>query len=211
MEIRVALADHHPMVTNGVLSALRPFPMISVTDVASNPTELMRILDRIRCDVLVTESGLPGGGTDDEGELLRRIRERHPGLKIVLHTMLETPALIGNAIAFGISSLVSKRDTPGNIIAGILAAHSGGRFLSPSILMATSRIASDNIAWRKSRLSRCELDVLQLYTRGMSVSEIAAHLNRSIKTISGQKCNAMRKLRLKPTGTLDQPTLASHP
>jgi two-component system capsular synthesis response regulator RcsB len=44
------------------------------------------------------------------------------------------------------------------------------------------------------RLSVREMEVLRLYLTGRSVTEIAATLCRSVKTISGQKNCAMQKL-----------------
>jgi DNA-binding NarL/FixJ family response regulator len=45
-------------------------------------------------------------------------------------------------------------------------------------------------------LSRRELEVFTQYASGLGVTEIAARLGRSVKTISAQKCTAMRKLAL---------------
>ncbi|MCY1180093.1 Transcriptional regulatory protein RcsB [compost metagenome] len=41
-----------------------------------------------------------------------------------------------------------------------------------------------------------ELEVVRLYVNGMTMTDIAQHLNRSIKTISTQKISAIRKLGL---------------
>ncbi|MFX8504430.1 LuxR C-terminal-related transcriptional regulator, partial [Acinetobacter baumannii] len=45
-------------------------------------------------------------------------------------------------------------------------------------------------------LGKRELEVLRMYVTGMTVSEIAVRLNRSVKTISAQKQAGMRKLAL---------------
>src|SRR5437879_2312886 len=131
MEIRVVFADGHPAVTEGARAALAAFPMISVVDVARDSTELIRMLDGACCDVLVTEYTMPGETYGDGVELLKTLRERYPDLKIVLQTVLDNPALIGSVIALGIACVVSKRDEMTNIASAILAAESGGRYLSP--------------------------------------------------------------------------------
>jgi DNA-binding NarL/FixJ family response regulator len=48
----------------------------------------------------------------------------------------------------------------------------------------------------RQMLSRRELEVFTQYASGFGVTEIAARLGRSVKTISAQKCTAMRKLAL---------------
>ncbi|AZD04406.1 Two-component system response regulator protein [Pseudomonas chlororaphis subsp. chlororaphis] len=44
--------------------------------------------------------------------------------------------------------------------------------------------------------------MLRLYGAGLSVNEIATHLNRSKQTISSQKSSAMRKLGLDSNASL---------
>nr|WP_255557917.1 LuxR C-terminal-related transcriptional regulator [Dyella sp. ASV24] len=46
-------------------------------------------------------------------------------------------------------------------------------------------------------LSKRETEVLRLFASGFTVTEIAGQLNRSVKTISRQKMDAMNKLGLK--------------
>ncbi len=46
-------------------------------------------------------------------------------------------------------------------------------------------------------LSLKEIEVVRLLANGMSVTQVASYLHRSVKTISTQKTNAMQKLGLK--------------
>ena len=70
-------------------------------------------------------------------------------------------------------------------------------YLGPSVRAlladATSANRVDEI---RQKLTRRELDVIARYARGGNVTEIARELGRSVKTISAQKCAAMRKLKL---------------
>ncbi|MGI4813017.1 MAG: response regulator [Janthinobacterium lividum] len=192
--IRVVFADGHPAVCEGARSALCAFQMISVEDVAKTADEVNTILQRDDCDVLVTEYALPGSSATDGAEFLRSVRETFPAVRVVLQTVLDNPATIGAAIALGVSSVVSKRDDTANIASAILAAYLGGRYLSPGVLNAMHYVDPQSPFWRACQLSRCETKVLQLYMNGLSVSEIATHLQRSIKTVSTQKNSAMKKL-----------------
>ena len=45
-------------------------------------------------------------------------------------------------------------------------------------------------------LSQREVEVVRLYAQGLSVTHIAEQLHRSVKTVSQQKNDAMRKLGL---------------
>jgi two-component system capsular synthesis response regulator RcsB len=48
-----------------------------------------------------------------------------------------------------------------------------------------------------AKLSPRETEVLRLFASGYTVSEIARQLNRSVKTVSSQKMEAMNKLGIK--------------
>lgn len=70
-------------------------------------------------------------------------------------------------------------------------------YLGPAV---RSLIADATVAQRldfvRQMLSRRELEVFTQYASGFGVTEIAGRLERSVKTISAQKCTAMRKLGL---------------
>ncbi|MFP3589971.1 LuxR C-terminal-related transcriptional regulator, partial [Paraburkholderia sp. SIMBA_055] len=61
---------------------------------------------------------------------------------------------------------------------------------------------SRRIDYVRQVLSRRELEVLTHYATGRGVTEIALRLGRSVKTISAQKCTAMRKLSLQSDADL---------
>jgi two-component system capsular synthesis response regulator RcsB len=194
VHIRVVLADNHSSITEGARAALSAYSTIAVIDTARTPSEALRILDHSQCDVLVTEFDISDECHSGGCEWLQTLRDRYPDLKIVLHTSLNTPALIGSAIVFGVTSVINKRDSTQNLVAAILAANCNGRYLSSSMLRPTHLPTSTDSSWLELRLSRSEIEVLRLFSRGMTVTQIAEHTGRSIKTISCHKCNAMKKL-----------------
>ena len=72
---------------------------------------------------------------------------------------------------------------------GIAAAGSEG-------VVSSHRLAALPILRPGEALSRRETEVLRLFASGLTVSEIARRLSRSVKTISRQKMDAMAKLGL---------------
>ncbi len=51
-------------------------------------------------------------------------------------------------------------------------------------------------------LSKRELEVFTHYASGLAITEIARQTGRSVKTISAQKCTAMKKLSLQSDADL---------
>ena len=68
-------------------------------------------------------------------------------------------------------------------------------YIGPSVRLALDSMGlSASGQQRDVVLSKRELEVVRLFVSGMTITEIAAQLKRSIKTISTQKNTAMRKL-----------------
>lgn len=193
--IRVIFADDHPAFLLGVTQALAQTTTISLVGSARDSTQLIEVLDRTPCDVLITDYAMPGGDYGDGIAMLAFLRRRYPDLKIGVMTMMDNPAVLSALLTHGASCIVSKADDPSYLVPAIHAAYSGGRFFSPAIdrLMQTQGPLSKESRGVQA-LSPREIEVVRLFVSGLTVSEIASHLHRSKQTVSGHKVNAMEKL-----------------
>lgn len=194
--MRVLLADDHPTILAGLDAILRGLPHVQIVGAAAGSDSLMRLLMTTPCDCLVIDFAMPGGGTPDGLALLGFIRRRYPSLIIVLHSMLEVPAVLVQVQRLGIEVLVSKADSQGHLDAALRAARAGGTYQSPTIANLLARPAAI------SALSAREEEVLRLTAEGLGTGEIAARLHRTKQTISTQKRSAMRKLGVDNTPAL---------
>ncbi|QKH38966.1 response regulator transcription factor [Achromobacter pestifer] len=194
-KIKVMLADDHPGMLAGVQHALAEVATISLVGAAANSTELVALLDRVPCDVVVSDYSMPAGDFGDGASLFGLLQRRYPQLKLVVLTMLDNAAVMHTLVTLGIGGIVSKSDALAHLIPAIHAAHTGGKYYSPS---ANKVIQS--IDWNRrgrnaeSVLSQRESEVVRLYASGFTINEIAERLHRSKKTISTQKAKAMEKL-----------------
>ncbi|WP_434211952.1 response regulator [[Pseudomonas] boreopolis] len=190
LAIRVALADDHPVIRLGVQSALDEAPAIRVVGAAADSTDLVKLLDRETCDVLVTDYAMPGGQHGDGLQLLDYLRARFPQLRIVVMTGLDQPSLINKLAASGVLGIVGKDDGLQHVRAAVMAAYANRRYFSPGIAPLLQRQERRRI----TKLSPREAEVVTLFISGLSVTEIADRLQLKKQTVSTQKINAMRKL-----------------
>ena len=165
-----------------------------LTGTAGNSTELMRILDRGCCDVLVSDYSMPGNEHGDGIALFSFLQRRYPSVKLVVLTMLDNPAVLGALQKQGIGCIVSKSDALSHLIPAIHAAATGGTYYSPSVQNSLRMRDMDRASHALQPLSKRELEVVRLYASGLTVNEIAERVNRSKKTISTHKARAMQKL-----------------
>ncbi|TKR32785.1 response regulator transcription factor [Luteimonas gilva] len=190
--LRIVLADDHAVVLAGVRAVLeRAEPPIEIVGAAQGAEELIALLDRVPCDVLVTDFSMPS--PSDHGQdglrMLQTIRRTHPLLRVVVLTMLDNPSIL-RAIREMAHGLISKRSDLRELPAAVAVVGAGRSYLSP-ILQAALESESGR---PETALTARETEVIRLFADGHSVSDIARRLNRSVKTISHQKADAMRKL-----------------
>ena len=120
-------------------------------------------------------------------------------------TMLRNPSLLQALLNHRCEWPVRQAQSLERIeTGGYQPSTKGRRYLCPTfagILDAQSLPACGSDAPSVS-LSEREMEVVRLFVQGLSGRQIAAHLNRSEKTISRQKRTAMDKLGLGHDGGL---------
>ncbi|MEO6920627.1 MAG: response regulator transcription factor [Collimonas sp.] len=195
ISIRVAIADDHPGLIAGIAYELEKNKTIELVATARNSTELIAVLDKERCDVVVSDYAMPGGEYGDGITLFAFIQRRYPEIRLVVLTMMDNPGIIRLLLAQGISCILSKSDATEYLAVAVQAAYVQGKYFSPTIAAIIRTLDAEGPANDAARsLSTREVEVVRLFVSGLTINEIAERLHRSKKTVSSQKINAMRKL-----------------
>ncbi|MXN74136.1 response regulator [Burkholderia sp. 4701] len=196
MKIDLILADDHPVMLAGIRHALDGVHTINVVDVAADSTELTEVLERARCDILVTDYAMPGGVYGDGLSLLSFLRRRYPDLKIIVFTAVDNPAIVASMMELGVRGVLNKVDDIGKLTTAIQAVYAGARYFpsGPDAYASSQRSGMNPARSAAKELTARESEIVRLYVSGMSINEIAAHLHRSKQAVSAHKVNAMRKL-----------------
>jgi two-component system capsular synthesis response regulator RcsB len=200
--LRIILADDHPVVLMGAEMALGT--AFSIVAQARDADELINLLEKTPCDLLITDYSMPYGRFPDGLKLMGYLKRHFNRVPLVVMTMLRNPSLLQALLNHGVSGLFDKRSSLNELRQAVYTVTKKRRYLSPSfanILNAQSLPLSDTEAPLVS-LSERELEVVRLFVQGLSGRQIAAQLNRSEKTISRQKRTAMDKLGLGHDGGL---------
>lgn len=193
MKLRVFLADDHPMVLLGIRSILES-DGIDVVGVATSTDDLIKGLRSQECDVVITDLMMPGGSVPDGTLLIQEIRAEFPLLPVLVMTMVSNLGIIDSLLRLGVLGVVEKTERMDLLIEAVRTVAARRRFESPKLMDQLQIYRRDNAS--SERLSPREAEVIRLLASGLSVSEIGIRLERSLKTISRQKMDAMRKLGL---------------
>ncbi len=194
MRLRIILADDHPVVRIGARALIESSGVGEVTAEANNPDELLHALEDHPCDVLVTDFAMPGGQQPDGFAMLGLIRRRHPDLPILMLSMANNLGILRMAVSAGVLGLIDKASSLDELPQALQTVHRGAPYVSRGLKERIAELGSESVAAGGKQPSPREIEVLRLLASGLSVTEIAAQLSRSVTTISRQKGDAMRKL-----------------
>lgn len=198
--LRILIADDHAVVRQGLKQIVGGEPDMQVTGEAANAKELLALVRKEPCDVVVLDIHMPGvSGLD----ALKELRQDCPHLPVLVLSMHPEDQVAVRTLKMGASGYLTKESVPEELIKAIRKVVSGGRYVSPTL---AERLASE-LGTRTDRppheyLSSREYQVLCMIGSGKSVNHIAAELNLSIKTVSTYRTRILQKLQVKSTADL---------
>ncbi|PRG54446.1 DNA-binding response regulator [Burkholderia gladioli] len=200
-EIKVIVADDHPIVVAGILKLLEGTPDIEVVESVTDVDALEQALESRACDILISDYEFGDTRAHDGIQMIERLRHDFPHLKILMLTMHDDIILVRRLISMGVAGFLSKSTPALSKLPEILRAiERGEQYLDAAIAqalrLADMQLASASGRRRMVMLSKREYEVVRLFARGMQISEIARQTGRSVKTISTQKGSAMRKMEV---------------
>lgn len=196
--IRVAVADDHPVVRDGLVAMLRSEPEFEVVGEAGSGSEAVRLVERLGPDVLMLDLEMPG--LDGVG-VLRRLRELASPTRAIVFTVFDTDERIIAAVEAGAAGYLLKGVPRAEIFAAIRVVHGGGSLLQPVVATTVLRHVAARGDARVGAsapaaitLTPRESAVLQHLARGRSNKQIAAALGVSERTVKFHVSTLFTKL-----------------
>lgn len=150
-------------------------------------------------DLVLVDIGLP----DMSGiDVIREVRSVNPTVPVLVISVIRTEATLLEAIQAGAQGYISKDESRPNIAQAIRQVMNGNYPISPSLARSLFRLAGapsfdahDNERGSKPfKLTPREVQVLQLFSRGLAYEEVAESLELSIGTIQTYVRTIYRKL-----------------
>ena len=204
MQIRVLVAEDHPLVREGVIRALERDPGIEIVGEADNGVTAVEMARQLKPDVLVLDLRMPGLGG---AVVLERLRAELPATRALVMTANESPESLLDAVAAGAAGYLSKRTTGEELRQAVITTYGGGSVITPELAGHLLREFSGNARGEGSSarplLAARELEVLRLLADGLTDNEIGNQLYISPRTVQ----NHLARVRDK-TGMRRRPELA---
>lgn len=198
MSITILVVDDHPVVRAGIRAVLEREPDFQVVGEASEGSEALLLLERLRPNLLLIDLVLSGiGGI----EVLRQLPRRSPGTRSLVLSLYAEDGYVREAIRAGARGYLLK-DTDGvELVQAIRRIAAGERYFSAAVeeraVLEEVEPSTVDTDAESDPLSPREREVLELAARGLTSAEIARTLFLSRRTVETHRANLMRKLGLR--------------
>jgi DNA-binding NarL/FixJ family response regulator len=193
---RVLIVDDHPVVREGVGRVLTSAISGLVLGMADGAGQALRAMETSAWDLVLLDLTLSG---DDGVVILRRLRQTYPSVPVVIISMHPAEQFARRVMQAGATGYVSKGSDPEELIRAVRTALGGGSYLSAG---APAREPQDVRTLPHELLSDREYQVLRMIGMGRTVSEIAAELSLSVKTVSTYRTRILEKMAMRTSAEL---------
>lgn len=202
-KIRIALADDHPIVRDGLKKLLLLEDDIEIVGEAGDGRAVIQLVQQMDPDILLLDLRMPNL---DGLQALQTLQQTNRRTRVIILTASEDKNEFVQAMKLGCSGIVLKQTAPDLIVKSIRKVYSGEiwldshttaavmrQFAAPGSEMASSGSSSGKQRER-SPLSAREREIVALVAQGYKNKEMAEKMFISEQTVKNHLHNIFDKL-----------------
>jgi DNA-binding NarL/FixJ family response regulator len=192
--IKLLIADDHQMFIDGIRSLLSDQGAYLITGEAHNGQEVLDHVAMIEPDIVLLDVNMP---VMDGLTVLKVLKEKHPGVKVIMLTMFDTKDYVQRLLKAGADGYILKNTGKAELNRGIETVMKGQSFFSNEV----TQLVMEDLQGKKSKsntvkveLTQRETEVLKLIVKEHTTQEIADTLFISTNTVETHRKNLISKL-----------------
>lgn len=198
--IRLAIADDHQIVIDGLAAALKEYKHLSIVLTGVTGEQVIELLSKQEVDILITDMMMPGM---DGQQLAEEVRKRYPEIRIMALSMSGSGYMIDDLVRnVGIDGYLLKQCGITELVHAIETVYAGGTYFQASVTEELAKVSKQHDDLNNTRLTPREKQIIALMERDLSNKEISATLFISVRTVETHRKNIFSK-----TGTNNVLTL----
>lgn len=193
-KIEIIIADDHMMIREGLKQLLELDGTMKVIAEANDGEECLNLLNKkIHPDILLLDINMP---KKNGIEVLEYIKQNKIPVKVLILTVHNEVEYLLKAVDIGIDGYLLKDSSYDELKEAIDVVISGNTYIQPSLLPALNESMEDyaldkeKIEW----LTKRELDVLRLISKGCSNKKISDELTISERTVKNHISHIFKKI-----------------
>lgn len=206
--IRILIADDHAIVREGLKQILADTRDIVVAGEAANGSDAIKLVRKDQCDVLLLDISMP----DRSGiEVLKQIKKEAPRIAVLMLSMHREDQYAIRSLKAGAAGYLNKQSAPDQLVDAIRQVSDGRKYITPALAQElANQVGDDRNVPPHEILSDREYQTLIMIASGKTVSDIAAELSLSVKTISMYRSRLLQKMKLRHNAELTHYAIKNH-
>jgi DNA-binding NarL/FixJ family response regulator len=206
-EVRILIADDHPIFIDGIKSLIEGIDGFKVVDSAENGQLAIDKINDCQPDIILMDINMP---VMDGVEATRVVKELHPKVKVIMLTMHDEIRLIKDVLEIGARGYILKNIGRDDLIKALETVSSGKPYLDPAVQEKMIHSLSGHDVETKDEpnaelvnsITQREMEILQLIALGNTSGDIAKKLFISKNTVETHRKNLLGKLNVNNTAAL---------
>jgi len=195
--IRLAIAEDHQSLIDGIRLLLEYEDDISIVGTANDGEALLKIVRLKQPGVVIMDIRMP---KMDGITATRIIKKEFPHTKVLAFTMFDQSEAVEQMLKAGADGYILKNSSLNEVLNAIITVSQGKPYFDPNINMNLLHL--DNGTKKKGVLTKRQIEILELVAEGKTSRDIADQLYIGIHTVETHRKNMIRILGLKGKGEL---------
>lgn len=200
--IRILIADPLDLVADGLRLRLADAKDFHIVGHVRDGRLLFEHLPSLSPDLVLLDVSLPGM---DGIDATRRLHKRHPGLRILAHSIRMEIEYVNSMLIEGASGYISKNAPVEELMTAMRKVMKGERYLDSSAAASVAggyRYTDKHPDGEYIGLTEREREIIRLVAAELTNDEIGAHLHLSTETVKTHRKRLMTKLNVRSAAGL---------
>lgn len=196
--IRLLVADDHEIVREGLRGLIAAQPDLELAAAAADGREALACARRVPWDLAVLDVDMPHlSGL----EVLGHLQAEFPDRPVIMLSFHDPKQFARHVLKAGARGFVCKGGGNRALLEAIRAVNGGQRYVCPGLTLPDD---DSEMTLPHEDLTRRQRQVFERLARGQAVSEIAADLSLSVKTIHSHRHALLERLGLRTNADVVQ-------
>lgn len=191
-QIRVMLADDHPIIRSGIRLLLEQAPDIAVVGETDRGSEVVTLVEKLHPDVLLLDMEMPGKSGVD---VAKELQASGAAVRVLVLSAYDDDEYIASLLATGAAGYLTKEEALNTIVDAVRGVARGeDGWFSRRAAAQVAALARKEQSRPGIDLTEREEEVLQMLTEGWTNLKMANALSVSERTIRFHLSNIYEKL-----------------
>ncbi|MFK5878809.1 MAG: response regulator transcription factor [Flavobacteriaceae bacterium] len=195
--IRLAIAEDHQSLIDGIELLLKHQEDISIVGTANDGEELLHIVRLKQPHLVLTDIRMPKMDGITATEI---IKKEFPHIKVLAFTMFEQTEAVEQMMNAGASGYILKNSSLTEVLNAIRLVAKGEQFFGKNVNV--NALKKNVTSKKKGILTKRQIEILALVAKGKTSREIASQLFIGVQTVETHRKNMIRILGLQGKGEL---------